>query len=307
MSNVIGTNDIQFDLDIEPTPVPSISSSAFKVFISISQWAGMKKDKKASAEVTDSNHAKAGTARVTKSLLGDNAELKAIQKLAGQVRNDQLYIYSLPWDDSGWRLLTTALMPEFFKMMTEMQNEFYRLVDVFIANYAFAKTEAIIELGDLFDPTDYPSEDVLRAKFSFKIDKEPIAETGDWRVDVQNDAMDSLKSDYSKRYAEKLSGAMNDVWAQLHDKLSKLSERIDYGDHEDKKVFKSGTVDNLTGLVDLLDSFNITNDPLMTKTSADLKRCMRGVSPEALREDSGLRAETKRNLDQAIKNLPSLL
>jgi hypothetical protein len=33
---------------------------------------------------------------------------------------------------------------------------------------------------------------------------------------------------------------------------------------------------------------------------------MRGVSPEALREDAGLRAETKRNLDAAIRSLPSM-
>ena len=37
-----------------------------------------------------------------------------------------------------------------------------------------------------------------------------------------------------------------------------------------------------------------------------LKHAMRGVTPEALREDAYLRSETKRAVDEAIKALPSL-
>jgi len=37
-----------------------------------------------------------------------------------------------------------------------------------------------------------------------------------------------------------------------------------------------------------------------------LKQAMQGVTPEALREDEYLRAETKRAVDDAIKALPSL-
>jgi len=287
--------------------VSSISTGAIKVFLSISQWAGMKKDKKASAEVTEDNHAAAGTARVTKSLLGNNQQLKDIQVLVGQARNHQLYIYTLPWDDAGWRLLTTPIIPEFFRTMTGIQNEFYSLVDVFIANYSNAKLAAMNELGDLFDPADYPTEDELRSKFRFEIDKEPIAESGDWRVDVQNEALTEMREEYETKSASKIDRAMGNVWTQLHGALTSLSERIDYTDDETKKVFKASTVDNLTGLVDLLDAFNVTGDPKMSQMGVDLKRAMRGVSPEALREDGGLRAETKRNLDDAIRNLPTLM
>jgi hypothetical protein len=296
----------QIDLS-QNISVPSISSGAFKVFICIRQWAGQKKDKRASEEVTADNGAKAGVARVTKSLLGDCPELKAIQALVGRVRNHHLYTYTLPWDDAGWRLLTTDLMPKFFGSMTQLQQEFYDLVDVFINAYQMEKIEAQVQLQGLYDPNDYPSEDVLRSKFSFEIDKEPIAESGDWRVDVQREAMDDLQDEYQKRYASKLNSAMNDVWEKLRKTLTNLSERIDYTDDEKKKVFKASTVDNLVELVDILDAFNITGDPQMAQVAVDLKNAMRGISPEALREDGGLRAETKKALDAAIKSLPSLM
>lgn len=290
----------------ENIAVPSISSSASKVFICIRQWAGQKKDKKASAEVTADNGAKAGTARVTKSLLGDCPELKAIQQLVGRVRNHHLYTFTMPWDDAGWRLLTTELMPDFFLSMTGLQQEFSSLVDVFINAYHQEKIEAELQLGDLYNANDYPSEAVLRSKFSFEIDQEPIAESGDWRIDIQNEALEDTKERYQNNYERKLNGAMNDVWKKLRATITKLSERIDYTDAEKKKVFKESTVNNLLELVDILDGFNITGDPDMAQVSVDLKNALRGISPEALREDGGLRAETKKALDLAMKSLPTL-
>jgi hypothetical protein len=290
----------------ENIAVPSISSSASKVFICIRQWAGQKKDKKASEEVTDANGAKKGTARVTKSLLGDCPELKAIQQLVGRVRNHHLYTFTMPWDDAGWRLLTTEHMPDFFLSMTGLKQEFDDLVEIFINAYHQEKVEAELQLGELYNANDYPSESELRAKFSFEIDHEPIAESGDWRVDVQNDAMDDIKSQYQTNYARKLNGAMAEVWEKLHATISKLAERIDYSDDEKKKVFKESTVVNLLELVDILDGFNITGDPDMARIAVDLKNAMRGVSAEALREDEGFRAETKKALELAMKSLPSL-
>lgn len=285
----------------------TIASSGFKVFLPISQWAGRKKDKKASQEVTDANNAKAGVASVNKSLLGDCPELAAISTLVGHVRNDYLYVYTRVWDDAGWRYLPTQFVFDFFRDVTELQNEFFRLVDVFIENYADAKATAIMELGDMFHPEDYPSEDELREKFKFKIRKEPIANSGDWQVDLQNEQMDELRADFDRDKAEQVNNVMTDVWKQLYKSLTKLSERLDYADHEKKKIFNASTVDKLTDLVDLLDAFNVTDDPVMSDMRKNLSDAMRGVTPEALREDGGLRAETKTALDEAIKNLPSLM
>jgi Asp-tRNA(Asn)/Glu-tRNA(Gln) amidotransferase C subunit len=289
--------------------VSGISTGAFKVLIPISQWAGRKKDKRASQKVNEDNQAEAGASTVNKSLLGSCPELAAIGTLVGQVRNHYLYVQTMPWDNAGWRLLPTPLMFDFMEMMTQKQAEFYQLVEIFLANYSNAKLAAQAHytgLGELFDEADYPTEDELRAKFKFEIEKEPIAESGDWRIDVQNEAMADLKSEYENMVDKRVEGAVTDVWSQLHDKLSKLAERIDYTDDETKKVFKASTVDNLLQLVDLLDAFNVTGDETMTNMSKDLKRALRGVSAEGLREDEGLRAETKKNLDAAIRSLPSM-
>jgi hypothetical protein len=59
-------------------------------------------------------------------------------------------------------------------------------------------------------------------------------------------------------------------------------------------------------VVELLGDFNITGDSQMTAMKERLEDAMRGVTPDALREDSYLRAETKRTVDEVLRSLPSL-
>ena len=66
---------------------PSIASSAVLIDLSISCWTGRKLDKRASNDVTAQNNAAKGVANVHKKLLGDCAELDAVQKFAANARN----------------------------------------------------------------------------------------------------------------------------------------------------------------------------------------------------------------------------
>ncbi|MCL5460093.1 hypothetical protein M3M33_15760, partial [Loigolactobacillus coryniformis] len=70
-----------------PSSVPSVSSAAMLVDLSISVWTGIKKDKRASQEVEAQNNAEKGVARVSKKLLGDCTELKALQDFTANIRS----------------------------------------------------------------------------------------------------------------------------------------------------------------------------------------------------------------------------
>jgi len=85
-----------------------------------------------------------------------------------------------------------------------------------------------------------------------------------------------------------------------------MSERLDYADHEQKKVFRDTLVSNVIDIVELLEVCNVTNDSRMASLKNKLDDALRGVTPDALREDEYLRAETKRAVDEAIKALPSI-
>src|SRR6056300_910016 len=121
--------------------VTSLASSAMLSELSISQWTGVKRDKRASEEVTADNGAKKGVARVNKSLLADNQHLTAIHKFVGNARNMH-YAMTMPWSDTGLRLLPTAQYFKYHNEMTAVQNEFNRLVSVFLNEYEYAVMDA---------------------------------------------------------------------------------------------------------------------------------------------------------------------
>ena len=284
---------------------PSISSSAMLVELSISTWTGRKLDKQASQVVTTTNNASSGVANVHKKLLGDCAELDMIQKFVGNVRNEH-YAMTMPWSDTGIRLLPTAQYFKYHRVMTDFVNSHKELITKFLNAYANRVADAQDKLGDLFRRMDYPSPDQIASKFNFNISYIPLPEVGDFRIDIGNEQKEVLQKSYTDYYSSQLSNAMNDVWTRLHKVLTNMSERLDYADKETKKIFRDTLVTNVVDIVELLSVCNVTKDSRMESMRVSLDNALRGVTPDAFREDEVLRAETKQAIDDAIKALPSL-
>ena len=290
------------------TSVPSISTAAMLVELSIGTWTGRKLDKRASQDVTASNHADKGVANVHKKLLGDCAELDAVQKFTANARNVH-YACTMPWSDTGLRLLPTTQYFKYHQEMTQLQSEYQRLVTAFLDAYNWEIQNSQLKLGDLFNADEYPSADSLTSKFRFKMNYMPLPDAGDWRVSIGNETEDALRSQYEGYYATQLQAAMGDVWRRAHDALTKMSERLDYADDMTRKVFRDSLVSNVTDIIELLGACNVTGDPVMSAAQRDLDEAMRGITPDALREDPYLRAETRRKVNEVrktIDNLPSL-
>lgn len=296
------------------TNAPSIASSAVLIDLSISVWTGRKLDRKASDTITTQSNAAKGVANVSKKLLGDCAELDAVQKFAANARNSH-YSMTLPWSDLGMRLCPTARYlgtsnrDGYEAVMTELQTEFFRLVNVFLDAYDWEIQNAQLKLGDLFNADEYPTRDSLSTKFKFRFVAVPVPTSGDWRLDIGNEAMSVMQEQYDKFYNDQLQSAMGDVWQRAHAALSKMSERLDYADDTTKKIFRDTLVENVHDIVELMSTCNITNDPAMAEAQRRLSQALEGVTPDALREDAYLRAQTKRQVDEVkkiIDNLPGL-
>jgi len=287
------------------TDAPTLASSAMLVEVNISHWAGRKKDKRASIDVTHANHADNGVASVNKKLLANSDTLRAIQTHVTAVRNMHVNM-TMPWSNSGLRLLPTAQYFKYSQAMSEMQNEFDRLASDFLTAYNDEVVDVQLKLGDLFSRDDYPTVDALSRKFAFRTNYMPLPDAGDFRVDIGNDALREVRDTYSDFYTKQYNNAMNDVWTRLHKALTNMSDRLDYGSKEDKKIFRDSLVDNVNDMVELLRVCNVTGSTQMSTMANNLEEAMSFVTPDALREDDTFRAETKAAVDAAIKSLPSL-
>jgi len=289
---------------MDTADVPTLASSAMLVEVNISNWTGRKKDKAASKDVTTRNNANDGVASVHKALLADNDDLRAIQQHVTAIRAAHTHM-TMPWSNSGLRLLPTAQYFKYHKVMTEMLNEFWRLVKEFLSKYNDAVIDVQALLGNLFLRDDYPTLEALERKFAFSISYSDVP-TGDFRVALPAEAIAELTANLNADHQNNLERAMNDVWTRLHKALSNMSERLDYTDKESKKIFRDTLVTNVTDMIELLRVCNVTGSSQMTAMANNLEEAMSGVTPDALREDDYFRAETKAAVDDAIKALPSL-
>jgi hypothetical protein len=293
---------------IKNISAPNLSSSAILIDFSVSQWTGRKLDKRASEEVEVSNSASLGVANVHKRIMGKCPELDAIHKFVGNLRNSH-YSMTLPWSDQGLRIVTTMGLEKYTKAMTERQQQFEKLVGKFIQVYATRIDEAKTTLGNLFVSDDYPSLEMMQSKFGWRLNFIPIQESGDFRVDIGNEQAEVLKEQYTKYYDTQYTNAMNDLWDRLYKPLARMSERLDYpedADKDTKKVFTKTLVSNVTEVLDLLKAFNVNDDRDMEMAHKKLRHALNGITPEALREDDHLRLDTKRSVDEVIKNLPTI-
>jgi hypothetical protein len=286
------------------TNAPTISSSALLVEHTQSVWTGNRMDKKASKEVVTANHAVAGAAHVYKKLLGNSVELKTLRDFAANARNAH-YAMTLPWA-AGLQLLPTANYFEYHEAMTGAQAEFRRLTDMFLGSYGWEVSQAQAKLGTLFNPMDYPSAEALRRKFSFNFYYSPVPEAGHFATDLMSEANDILKEEYGSYFDKNMERAMNSIWEKMHDVLGKLSERLDYGDTEDKKVFRDTLVSNALDVVGVLKSCNVTKDPKLEAMRIKLENTLQGVTAVGLRGSGNLREKTKSQVDAILKELPSL-
>lgn len=295
----------QMELNFAPKAA-SISSSSMQVELGIGVWTGRKQDKRAGEDVTTANNADKGVARVTKSLLGSCEELDALVKFSANVRNWH-YNSTLPWSDTGPRLLPTPKYFTYHQHMTALQAEFFRMVEAFLAQYDLEVAAAQAKLGDLFDVREYPNVDELRSKFTFRFNYIPLPDAGDWRLDIANDAFASLKEQYETHYTSQLGNAMKDIWQRLFDILTTLSRQLSDKTEEGKspRIYAS-VFDRMLEVLDLMETCNLTGDMNMQLMQRKLSAAFRGVNAESVKDDAYLRRATKNAVDEAIKSLPSL-
>lgn len=277
--------------------VPTISSSAMLVELNISVWTGRKFDKVVSQEIDTAKHTTTRAGNYHKNLIADEPNFQAIGKFAGNSRSFH-YHATMPWSDSGMRLLTTKMYFDYHKAISQMEMDFDQLVTVALNDYPNMILRAQHKLGTMFNVHDYPDVDDLRNKYRFSVKFSPVPDVGDWRVDIGNDAQQVLMESYASAYTANLELAYQDVWTRTHEALTNMSSKLS---GNSKQIFRDSLVSNVKDMVDLLDKFNVTDDPKMKQAKAKIESALVGITPDALREDDDLRLDTKNKVDDLLK------
>jgi len=285
------------------TPRHNIDTCAMLVEFNASVWTARKLDKTTTDEVVASKNAGAkDAARVNKHLLAGRTELDVIQQAVSRARQF-VYDNTAPWSDSGLRLLPTVNFMKFTERMNDFEEEMEAIVKSFVAIYPTLITAQALALGDMFKRDDYPTANEIMTKFSFRVNYMPVPSSGDFRVDVGNQAQAELKARLESLTQERIDSAMADVRERLSTHLKRMSDRLttDYVNGEAKqRRFHDTLVDGALELCDLTKSLNVTNDVTLEEARKQLEQLLVGVSPADLRKNEAIRQDVKKNVDAIL-------
>lgn len=285
------------------TPRLNIDTCAMLVEFNASVWTARKLDKTTTNEVVASKNAGAkDAARVNKHLLAGRTELDIIQQAVGRARQF-VYDNTAPWSDSGLRLLPTVNFMKFTERMNDFEEEMETLVKAFVVIYPTLITAQALALGDMFKRDDYPSANEMMTKFSFRVNYMPVPSSGDFRVDVGNQAQAELKARLESLTQERIDSAMADVRERLSTHLKRMSDRLttDYvGGEAKQRRFHDTLVDGALELCDLTKALNVTNDVALETARSQLEQLLVGVTPTDLRKNEAIRQDVKRNVDAIL-------
>lgn len=280
----------------------SIAASAVLVEMNLSVWTANKVDRCATDEVTITKGATGGAAQVRKNLMAGTSLRKDIADFAGSCRNWHA-TRTLAWADHGMRLLPTSLFFDYKTEVNDRRNKFNAMVNTFIDNYPSLIRVSQNYLGGLYDPNDYPSVDVVRSKFDFRLVFSPVPESGDFRLDIAHQDLAEVRSQYEESYNQRIKDAMREPWDKLHKTLSAMSEKLTDGEGEDapKKRYHDTLVTNAVELCEMLTHLNITKDPELERARQQLQATMRGADIEVIKESPHARESMKRSVDAILK------
>ena len=281
----------------------NIDTCAMLVEFNTSVWTARKLDRKVSDEVISTkNAASKNAARVNKHLLAGRSELDVIVAHVGAVR---AYVYdnTLPWSDSGIRLLPTVNFTTFNARMREEEDKYWALCKSFVEVYPSLITAQAMALGAMFKREDFPTADSILHKFAFTVNYMPVPSAGDFRVDVGNAAQEELRRRLDELTQERVDNAMSDVRKRLGEHLKRMSDRLttDYIAGEAKtRRFHDSLVDGALELCDMCKALNFTGDVGLEQARRGLEQALVGIDATALRKDEPLRQDTKKAVDAIL-------
>jgi hypothetical protein len=279
----------------------SISASSVLVEQTIRVWTGNKVDKVATQKVTEDNSAVSNAARVKKNLLAGTSKRKEIEEFAASCRRWHAS-KTLPWADQGARLLPTSLFMEYKSEANMRRMQFDSMVEDFLVEYPQLVQTSQVYLGTLFNPEDYPPVEELRRKFEYKLVFSPVPEAGDFRLDVSNEDLAEMRSQYEQSYNSRLNDAMQEAWGRLHNVLTTISDKLaDNKDPNAKKRYHDTLLGNANELCAMLSHLNVTKDPELERARRSLESVLVGATMDSIKESSHARADLKSKVDDVLK------
>jgi hypothetical protein len=273
-----------------------LQNKAMLAHLKISQWGGRKTDQTVTAAV-EAAHGARDSGRFNKMLV-DKGLLKPITQFTSRLR-EYHHTMTLPWTDSGARLLPAAHFMDYSKKMREAKIEYATLVRTFEQKYPIEVQAARNRLGSMYDAGDYPDPSDISKEFAIDVSITPVPTANDFRVEFGIEAVEEIRGQINDSIAVKQAEAVKATFDRVREVVSKMHERLS----DPKAIFKDTLVTNVSDLSKVLVGLNITNDPLIDRVAKTMQDQL-VLPPSLLRGSNHIRAKIAEKAGELLAQLP---
>lgn len=271
-----------------------IQNNAVLVRVRCTKWNNSITDKSITDQVTLDKSADKGYLRVTK-VLAKQACVKELNRIIGQVGNQVVRTWTVPWDD-GTYLVTVDNLDRFERELRQKSDRLEELKVELRREWPSIIAEDRNRLGSAFRETDYPSADQIADRYSITYELKPLPSGNDIRINLPQDRIDSIREQVERDVSQRVEQGAKIVHERVADVLNTLIEGLER--HGTKAAgakraskFADSTVEAIERLAEALPGINLTGDPALTSVSNDLFLKLRDLDPQALRDDPAQRKQ----------------
>lgn len=279
----------------------SLQERALLVRSAVSRWYGTGADEEVVAELRAANNANGEIGTFTKRYM-DRQRLAKINSITADWRKYHREV-TLPWGDSGARLLSIDAFFAYKKRAASAERDFYIAVEEMLADYPKAVDAQKTRLGDLWRAHDYPSVDALRERFKFNVLVEPIPLSDDFRLRLSKDEAEELKKSYDQEVKVRMRGAVRDVFQRMQEVVAELNDKL--GDPSAN--IRKGSFESLRKLCAALPQLNaVVQDGQIAALGRQIASDLLSADAHAINEDTAARSDVKSKADKVLAALKPL-
>ena len=287
------------------SPAERLQTTMAAVRVSMS-WLGTRKTltPEQKAEAAEPFHAEARFISAGKRLLDtSHPAFKAVTA----VRNKVVAFWrsmSLPYPESGIRLILQSRVDEFAAKMREFQEGLAEAVANLDRHYHELKTAARQKLGHLYNPGDYP--ETLAGMFSIDFDF-PSVTPPDYLRQLNPQLYQQECERVQQRFNEAVRLAEEAFTAELAKLVSHLTERLSGQDDGKPKIFRDSAVENLSEFFRRFWELNVSSSEQLEQLVAQAQRITRGLDAQDLRDSAALRQHVATEMSRIGSELDGLM
>jgi hypothetical protein len=211
---------------------------------------------------------------------------------------------SLPYPEPGIRLIGQNRIDGFASQMVEFQEELAEAVEALDRRYGELKAAARQRLGSLYSANDYPASLIGLFSIDFEF---PSVEPPSYLQALNPELFEQESQRVQARFDEAVKLAEDAFTAELAKLVSHLTERLSGNEDGKAKIFRDSAIENLTEFFSRFRQLNIRSNEQLDRLVADAQSIVRGIEPQALRDDNGLRQQIATEMSRVQATLDGLL